>query len=596
MKSFKLPVSAGWRIGLGRSIPLATVAGLLLAVPLSIFAQATTSSAAKPLSSGSAVPEPLPEQTSTAADASPTPATTSSASMPHFDLTAIRPSPFANHPHTTIEYLPDGRLIARQVTMLELIRSAWNAWTPDRNRILRGPSWLDLDRYDIDAHAAHGTSQDDMRLMLRALLIDRFSLVVHTGSRPMPAYLLTVAKGGPMLKPVAKVTDGTDENSGCDSERMQQNPPYNIAICKSTTMAEFAAALPVYGFAGGTNDYLSATVVDQTGLTGRYDFQFKWTPRPALIRVGSDGVTLFDALEKQLGLKLEPKPTPLPVLYVDSVNEKPTPNAPGLDKTLAQPLVEVEVATFKPSAPGARGPGSQPPPDELIYRNVTLQSLITGAWNISDDMLADAPKWLNQDHWDLVAKLAHDAANGNPNVMEEMSDEEMAAIVKKLLADRFGLKVHLEDRPAEAYALVAANPHMKKADPDNRTGCHEGPGDDGKDPRLANPALTRLMTCQNMTMAQFGDMLRVNASGYIHSPVLDQTGLTGAYDFTIAFSGAGMLRNQSGDTAAGEAADPTGAVSLFDAVQKSMGVKLVQQKRPVQMLVIDHIDERPTEN
>jgi len=539
------------------------------------------------------------------APANPVPASSSSATPPHFELAAVHPSPFTNHPSTNFEYGLNGRFIVHQATMLELIRSAWNDWTSDRNRILRGPAWLDFDRFDIDARAPRGASVEDKRLMLRALLSERFGLVVHTDTKLMPAYVLTVAKGGPKLKPAAKSPeastkppDGDQTNSGCGWERQAPSTggaPMNFATCKNVSMAEFATQLS--GMAGGTNNYITAAVVNQTGLTGSYDLQLKWTPRAQLIRAGDDGIVLYDALDQQLGLKLEAKPAPLPVLYVDSVNEKPTPNAPGLDKVLAPKPVEIEVATFKPSAPDNRSRGYVPTPDdELMLSQVTIQSLITDAWNISDDMVADAPKWLNQDRWDIVAKLAHDPSTGAVNSVRELSDEQTSEIIKKLLAERFGLKVHLEQRPAEAYTLVAANPHMQKADPDNRTGCHEGPGADGKDPRLTNSALSRLMTCQNMTMAQFGDMLRINASGYIHSPVLDQTGLTGAYDFTIGFSGAGMLRNQPGDSSTGEAVAPNGAVSLFDAVQKQMGVKLVQQKRPVQMLVIDHINQHPTDN
>lgn len=558
-------------------------------------ARAIVTSAA---TSGGDVTALVSAETSTAAEA-PTSTSTSPAAPPHFDQATIQSSPFANHPNTNFEYMTgSSRFYVRQATLLELIRSAWNAWTPDRNRILGGPSWLDFDRFDIAATAPHGSSQDDMRLMLRTLLTERFGLVVHTGTKLMPAYVLSVGKGGPKLKPASKPAEGTATDTGCDAVLMESSPPYKLAHCRSASMAEFAAALPIYGFAGGTNDYLSAAVVDQTGLAGAYDFEFKWTPRPQLIRLGSDGITLFDALDKQLGLKLEPKPAPLPVLYVDSVHEKPTPNAPGLDKVLAPRSVEVEVATFRLSAPGTRGPNYDydPSSDQFILRGVTLRWLITNTWDIADDMLADAPPWLDKNRWDLVAKLAHDPANGSTNRVREMSDQEQTEMVKKLLAERFGLKVHTEDRPADAYTLVAANPHMAKADPDNRTGCHEGPGADGKDPRLANRALTRLMTCQNMTMAQFAEMLRINASGYIKSPVLDRTGLTGAYDFTIAFSGAGMLTRQPVDSSSEGASDPNPAVSLFDAVQKEMGVKLVKQKRPVQMLVIDHVNETPTEN
>jgi uncharacterized protein (TIGR03435 family) len=149
--------------------------------------------------------------------------------------------------------------------------------------------------------------------------------------------------------------------------------------------------------------------------------------------------------------------------------------------------------------------------------------------------------------------------------------------------------------------LSAGKPKLKKADPSNRTGCKEGPGPDGKDPRIANPILSRLITCQNMTMAQFADQLPNLASGYAHVTVLDETGLTDAYDFTLNFSAIGLLRGGAvpGQPAGAEgagASDPNGALSLPDAVSKQLGLKLELKKRPMPVLVIDHIEEKPTEN
>jgi len=76
--------------------------------------------------------------------------------------------------------------------------------------------------------------------------------------------------------------------------------------------------------------------------------------------------------------------------------------------------------------------------------------------------------------------------------------------------------------------------------------------------------------------------------------VTDTTGLDGAYDFTVNFSGAGLLQGAGVSGPAG--AEPNGALSLPDAVGKQMGVKLEMVKRPVQVLVIDHVEEKPTEN
>jgi uncharacterized protein (TIGR03435 family) len=542
-----------------------------------------------------ALPASLTAQT---ASATTSPATAPPAPAPHFDLADVHPSPFANQPNTDLEYMPSGRFYARQSTMVDLINFAWNV---DSTRVLRGPSWLEFDRFDISARAPRGTSEDNFKLMLRTLLADRFALMAHVDTKTMPAFVLTVGRGGPKMKPAAKPEDGSSESHGCNSPQQPQNQPagtpsYNILDCHGIPASELADDLR--NWAG---NYLTTPVVNQTNLTGSYDFEIKWTGRGQLARAGADGISIFDAVDKQLGLKLEAKTAPLPVVFVDSANEKPTPNAAGLDKTaLAPPPAEFEVAVLKPGAPDARGGASlEVHGSQVNLRNAPLQLLITWIWNISDDMLADAPKWLNQDKWDLLAKMAQDPTT-DPKGSPDVDFVQLQESVKKLLVDRFGLQTHMEDRPADAYALVAANPHLRKADPDNRTGCHEGPGPDGKDPRIANPIVNRLLTCQNMNMAQFGDILRINASGYIHAPVLDQTGLTDAYDFTLSFSGVGQLRNQppppKDPADASAASDPNGAVSLFDAVQKQMGVKLEKQRRPVPMLVIDHVNEKPTEN
>jgi uncharacterized protein (TIGR03435 family) len=147
--------------------------------------------------------------------------------------------------------------------------------------------------------------------------------------------------------------------------------------------------------------------------------------------------------------------------------------------------------------------------------------------------------------------------------------------------------------------LSSGKPKMAKADPTTRTGCYEGPGPDGKDPRIATPLLSRLLYCRNMTMAQFADLLPQQVGGYVHSAVLDKTGLTDAYDFTLSFSAAGILQNSlqsPGQPGAGGAGDPNGALSLSDAVSKQLGLKLELEKRPAPVLVIDHVEQKPTEN
>ena len=106
-------------------------------------------------------------------------------------------------------------------------------------------------------------------------------------------------------------------------------------------------------------------------------------------------------------------------------------------------------------------------------------------------------------------------------------------------------------------------------------------------------------------MKQFAQELPMSAGGYFQGVTLyDETGITGAFDFTLNFSMAGMVNSagrggRGGDGPAGgiaEAAEPSGAISLFEAVEKQLGLKLDRAKRPGQVLVIDHIEPKPTEN
>jgi uncharacterized protein (TIGR03435 family) len=148
--------------------------------------------------------------------------------------------------------------------------------------------------------------------------------------------------------------------------------------------------------------------------------------------------------------------------------------------------------------------------------------------------------------------------------------------------------MHYENRPVSAYTLLRGKSKMKQADPASRTRCAAVPGPDGKDPRLANPAVTRVISCTNVTMAQFGKWLLVDADDYVQTAVLDETGLAGGWDFTLYFSDAAVVGAQS--------ADPNGGISLADAIDKQLGLKLELQKRPVKVLVIDHINEKPADN
>ncbi len=410
----------------------------------------------------------------------------------------------------------------------------------------------------------------------------------------MQAFALTLPKGGK-----AKLKEAVDsETPGCQGVP-QNNPPgtigYNVVECKAQSMDELAQDLR--DIAGG---YVNSPAVNQTGIEGRWDFTLKWTNRGQLAAAGADGISIFDAVEKQLGLKLGPGKVPVSVLVVDSASEKPTPNAADAAKVLPDLApADFEVATIRPGKPDAQDTRARLQNGRVDAENITLQNIIQFGWeDLPDERLADAPKFLNTVRYDIVAKAPV------PETGVEIDDEDLRHMVRSMMADRFKMKAHMEDRPVEGYVLslpAGAKPKMAKADSSHRTACKdEDPGPSGKDPRLANPILGRLITCYNITMAQFVDQLPNLANGYAHVDVLDTTGLTDAYDFTLNFSTIGQVRgNGAGQPLAsgnGETATPNGAVSLPDAIYKTLGLKLELKKRMMPVLVIDHIEEKPTEN
>jgi uncharacterized protein (TIGR03435 family) len=139
--------------------------------------------------------------------------------------------------------------------------------------------------------------------------------------------------------------------------------------------------------------------------------------------------------------------------------------------------------------------------------------------------------------------------------------DDLKAMLRQLVTERFQLKSHYEDRPVTAYTLLAGGPKMSKADPSNRTGFREGPAPGQRDQR--NQIINRMVTVRNMSMPQFAEDLRRIAGGYVRVPIEDQTGLDGSYDFTLSFSASGCSTRAAavpagGATAAGDASDPTG--------------------------------------
>jgi uncharacterized protein (TIGR03435 family) len=372
------------------------------------------------------------------------------------------------------------------------------------------------------------------------------------------------------------------------------------------TMAAFAEQMIRMAMAQqfiGTNP-----VQDKTGLEGKWDFNFKYTLPVRISSAPGDAITLQNALEKQVGLKLEEVTTSRPVIVVEKVNRVPSPNEPDVAKKIPDLPTEFEVATIKPSAPaGAVGPNGAPLPRMMMrmmpggrvdISGMPLKQLIQQAWSVQADSIIGAQKWMDTDIYDIVAKVPVGDPSAQPN--GGLNVDSLPIMLRALLADRFKLATHFEDRPMTAYTLTAPKPKLKKADPATRIKWTDG----GSLVNMNSGSVpSRTIKFQNMSMAQLAESLQYFAGNYVHSPVVDGTGLEGSYDFTLTFSlidpaqfAARQVRPPT--PAGGDAApaDPISGISIFDAVEKQLGLKLVEQKRPVSVLVIDHIEEKPTDN
>ena len=212
--------------------------------------------------------------------------------------------------------------------------------TPDQREAMVAhlPKWVASDAFEIEARAPQSNAtKDQMRLMMQSLLADRFNLAVHFETQTVPALALVLAKPekpGPQLRPHA---DGPPCDSApssdksvfpavCDVYSMMLQPNrMRRAGSRNTTMELLAGAIPTFGS-------VSRLVVDRTGLSGRFDFTLEWLPESnsAALPAGDvppepAGPTFLEALNEQLGLKLESIKAPTEVLIVDRV-ERPSAN------------------------------------------------------------------------------------------------------------------------------------------------------------------------------------------------------------------------------------------------------------------------------
>jgi uncharacterized protein (TIGR03435 family) len=242
----------------------------------------------------------------------------------------------------------------------------------------------------------------------------------------------------------------------------------------------------------------------------------------------------------------------------------------------------------------------RPTGSQIAFTNFSLQQLVVEAWQLpSAAMLGHAPPWLDRVRYTILAKLPPDV-DGRTLVLHQ---DPLDSMLRKLLTDRFQIQSHWGEQTADGYVLLAGSPRMKKADPTSRTYCKYGPAEGEKDVRRVDSPFNGMFHCQNVTMAQFADLLAaVGGRADIKNHVVDKTGLTDSYDFSVSYtSGSRLLLQeaaaqkvaaQDGQATAG----PVEGLGIEDAVRKELGIRLEKQPLPLPFLILDHIDQAPTEN
>jgi uncharacterized protein (TIGR03435 family) len=244
---------------------------------------------------------------------------------PSFEVSAVKVSKADESGSNSM--LKDGRFTASNTTLKTLI--AYQGYSVPASRILGGPKWLETQRFDMDAKMDEEAATRLLALppeerrkqtlaMFQKFLADRFKLAVHWESRELPVYALVLSKKGSALRKTTEPEGQTGSSAGNGTLKTTGQTLPQLA---DTLTRELAREL-------------GRPVIDKTGVTGRYDFELKWTPaegeRPLADEKGMDGIadagtSIFTAMQEQMGLKLESAKSAVPVLVIDHA-EMPAEN------------------------------------------------------------------------------------------------------------------------------------------------------------------------------------------------------------------------------------------------------------------------------
>ena len=254
-------------------------------------------------------------------------------SIPTFEVSTIKPSsPDARNSNLNLggDAYP---FTTENVAIDEVIKFAYSLNDGSNDQLIGAPGWLHTSRFDITTKADAATvaqlsalseqhRTQTVRLMVQALLADRFHFKIHHETRSLPVILLTLAN--PSVPTDPKLTPSPDRSKSTDWQGLRNDGQGHVEVRGEpiTLFAEFLGNLPEIG---------GRLVLDQTHLTGNYDFTLNYSPQQLAQTDADNGssdpshATLFAALTEQLGLKLKSTKAPVDVVVIDHI-DPPTPN------------------------------------------------------------------------------------------------------------------------------------------------------------------------------------------------------------------------------------------------------------------------------
>ena len=205
------------------------------------------------------------------------------------------------------------------------------------------------------------------------------------------------------------------------------------------------------------------------------------------------------------------------------------------------------------------GPGTADP-GQIRFVNSSLANVVTTAYNLRPYQLT-APDWMSDVNFDIVAKVPDGA-----------TADDVRLMLQNMLAQRFAMRAHFDKKEMQAYSLVIAKGGLKMKP------AVEGAGAAAPGATMRGGSKSMHFMVPRATMAG----ICASLSRQLSEPVIDRTGLTGAYNFDLEFAREGAI--------------DTTAPGLFTAIQEQLGLKLESKKQPVDIVIVDHAEKTPTEN